>query len=391
MYHFLPCSFASLGPIARYLARLLRDRACRQAGFLWYNIYMLEPRYNITSTILSRIAEIAEIKAAVERSRVLPLNEAQLRRQAILRMAHTSTSIEGNKLAQFEVGKVIEGKAVRAASKDILEVENYYKALRMLDEMAKTKADIILNDILKLHKTVVQGLVEKEKVGNFRPADVYVLDDLGDGREMLRFKAPPASQVKRLIDDLLLWLKNSKKQDIHPIIKAGILHLQFVTIHPFTDGNGRVARLLTQLQLYRDGWDFRKILVLEDYYNKDRMSYYNAENRSQGKNYQKDMDFTNWLEYFSTGFLVEARKVLEQIQSIGFGKVSKKSEQIFLDRDEIQIMDFLTTTGRITSIDVVDILKVAKRTAQQKLKNLSDKGLLNLNGKGPSSYYILAR
>ncbi|MDD5415939.1 MAG: Fic family protein [Candidatus Daviesbacteria bacterium] len=350
---------------------------------------MLKPQYNITSTILSRIAEIAEIKAAVERSRVLPLNEAQLRRQAILRMAHTSTSIEGNKLAQFEVGKVLEGKTVRASQKDILEVENYYNALKLLDEMAKKKGDITLEEVLHLHRIVISGLVDKEKTGKFRPADVYVLDDLGDGREMVRFKAPPAGKVKKMVDDLLKWFKESKKEGVHPIIRAGILHLQFVTIHPFTDGNGRVARLLTQLQLYRDGWDFRKILVLEDYYNRDRMSYYSAENKSQGKTYSADMDFTLWLEYFTTGFLIEARKVLEQIQSIGFGKVSKKSEQIFLDRDEIQIMDFLTTTGRITSEDVVDILKVAKRTAQLKLQNLSGKGLLKLNGKGPSSYYAL--
>lgn len=350
---------------------------------------MFEPRYNITSTILSQIAEIAEIKAAVERSRVLPLNEAQLRRQAIFRMAHTSTSIEGNKLAQFEVGKVLEGKTVRASQKDILEVENYYKALKLLDEMAKRKNDVTLDEILSLHKIVITGLVDKGKVGEFRPSDVYVLDDLGDGREILRFKAPSARQVKKLVDDLLEWLKKSRKEDIHPIVRAGILHLQFVTIHPFTDGNGRVARLLTQLQLYRDAWDFRKILVLEDYYNRDRMSYYSAENKAQGKSYQKTMDFTTWLEYFTTGFLVEARKVLEQIQSIGFGKVSRKSEQIFLDKDELQIMDFLTTTGRVTSEDVLDILKLAKRSAQLKLKGLVDKKLIKPQGKGPSTYYIL--
>lgn len=352
---------------------------------------MFNPIYSISPKTLSNMTEIAEIKAAVERSRVLPLNEAQLRRQAILRMAHTSTSIEGNKLAQFEVGKVIEGKTVRAPQKDIVEVENYYKALKMLEGMAKTKKDITVEEILSLHKIVTEGLVEKEKVGKYRPADVYVLDDLGDGREVLRFKAPPAEDVRKLINNLLDWLKTSKSEAVHPIIRAGILHLEFVSIHPFTDGNGRVARLLTQLQLYRDGWDFRKVIVLEDYYNRDRMSYYNAENKGQGKTYSKEMDFSFWLEYFTTGFLVEATKALEQVQSIGFGKASKKSEQVFLDRDEIQIMDFLTTTGRITSDDAVDVLGVAKRTAQLKLKNLADKKLLKLNGKGPSSYYSLAR
>ena len=280
---------------------------------------MFAPKYTITSKVLSNISKITEIKAVIERSRVLPLNGAQLKRQAILRMAHTSTSIEGNKLAQFEVGKVLEGKAVRGSQKDILEVENYYLALKTLDDLSKSKGPITKDEILKLHKIVINGLVEKEKVGKFRPGDVYVLDDLGDGREMLRFKAPPATQVNKLVSDLLEWLKNSKKEDVHPIVRAGVLHLQFVTIHPFTDGNGRVARLLTQLQLYRDGWDFRKIIVLEDYYNNNRLSYYNTENAAQGKNYKKNMDFTTWLDYFTNGFLIEARKALEQIQSIRFG------------------------------------------------------------------------
>jgi len=352
---------------------------------------MFEPRYIITPTTLSRITEIVEIKAAVERSRVLPLNEAVLRRQAILRMAHTSTSIEGNKLAQYEVGKVIEGKAVRAPQKDILEVENYYKALKLLDEMAKAKHAITMEEVLKLHKTVIEGLVDPKKAGKFRPGDVYVLDDLGDGREMLRFKAPAAKRVEKLMSELLEWLNESKKQSVHPIIRAAVLHLQFVSIHPFTDGNGRVARLLTQLQLYRDGWDFRKILVLEDYYNRDRMSYYNAENKAQGKHYQEHMDFTDWLEYFTTGYLVEARKAVEQIQAIGFGTVSKESEQIFLDKDEIQIMDFITTVGKITSEDVMDILSVAKRTAQLKLKKLVDNKLLTRQGSTTATFYTLKK
>lgn len=350
---------------------------------------MFQPKYSITSSILSKITEIVEIKAAVERSRVLPLNEAQLRRQAVLRMAHTSTSIEGNKLAQFEVGKVFAGQSVRAPEKDILEVENYLNGLKLLDEFSKSSGDLNMDEILRTHEVVINGLVEKGKAGTIRPADVYVLDDLGDGREMLRFKAPPASLVRKLLTDLLDWLKTAKKDGAHPILIAGIFHLEFVSIHPFTDGNGRVTRLLTQLLLYRLGWDFRKIIVLEDYYNKDRLAYYNALHSEEGKKYIQGREFTRWLEYFTTGFLVEAKKVSEKIQSIGYGKVSKKSEQIFLDKDEIQIMDFLSTTGRITSDDVSDILNITKRAAQLKIKKLLHNKLIQMQGSGPSTYYIL--
>lgn len=350
---------------------------------------MFQPKYIITSSILSKISEIVEIKAAVERSRVLPLNEAKLRRQAILRMAHTSTSIEGNRLAQFEVGKVFEGQTVRAPQKDILEVENYLNGLKLLDKLSKSSGELTLDEILNTHKIVINGLVEKEKAGTIRPADVYVLDDLGDGREVLRFKAPPSSQVSKLLSDLLDWLKAVKKDKIHPILIAGIFHLEFVSIHPFTDGNGRVTRLLTQLLLYRLKWDFRKIIVLEDYYNQNRLAYYNALHSEEGKEYIQGREFTSWLEYFTTGFLVEAKKVSEKIQSIGYGKVSKKSEQIFLDKDEIQMMDFLSTTGRITSDDVSDILNITKRSAQLKIKKLLNNQLIQIQGSGPGTYYIL--
>lgn len=352
---------------------------------------MFEPKYVITSTILSRIAEISEIKAAVERSRVLPLNEAQLRRQAILRMAHTSTSIEGNKLAEFQVGKISEGKSVMAPQRDILEVENYLSGLKLLDELSKSKKDPTLDEVFKVHKTIINGLVDQSKVGKIRPSDIYIVDDLGGGKDRLRYKGPPAKRVEKLLRDLLNWLKKAKSSNLHPIIIAGIFHLEFVSIHPFTDGNGRVTRLLTQLLLYRMRWDFRKIIVLEDYYNKDRITYYNAEHLDEGNEYIQGREFTTWLEYFTTGFLIEARKVLEKIQSIGYGKVSKKSEQIFLDKNEIQIMDFLTTTGRITSDDVSDILNLTKRASQLKLKKLVGNKLIKVQGSGPSTYYILSR
>lgn len=350
---------------------------------------MFNPEYTVTPKIVANLTEIAQIKTIVGRSRVLPLNELALKRQATLRMAHTSTSIEGNRLAQFEVGKVIAGQSVRATEKDILEVKNYYKALKLLDKLADKTSDIAAAEILELHKTVISGLVDEKKTGKFRPADIYVVDVSRDGKETVRFTGPPASRVLVLVKELLAWLKAAKRENIHPVIRAGILHLQFVTIHPFTDGNGRVARLLTQLELYRSGWDFKKILVLEDYYNQDRLSYYKAENEVQGKKFNRDMDFTTWLEYFTTGFLVEARHVQDQIQSISFTGKSGQSGQVFLDSDELKIMDFISTNGRITSDDVVDILGLTKRSAQLKLKKLAEKELLKMEGAGPSTYYVL--
>lgn len=350
---------------------------------------MFKPVYSITPSILNAISEISEVKTVVERSKVLPLNEAQLRRQALVRMAHTSTSIEGNKLAEFQVDKVLSGLAVAADDKSIQEVKNYQQALKEIDNFANTSSRISINQILSLHGLLMTKLLPSDKAGHFRPGPIYIVDDLGDGREKLRFEGPDSKKVPFLVNELLKWLLSDEAKSLHPVVKSGVFHVQFVTVHPFSDGNGRMARLLTALILYQSNWDFRKILVLEDYYNRNRIAYYNALNQVQGKHYHSGEDLTPWLEYYTQGFLAEARKVAEAIAAIGFANKDLDSSQIFLDKSEIKIMDFLTTTGRATSSDVQDILGLAKRTAQLKLKILTDKHLIKQMGKGPSSYYII--
>jgi Fic family protein len=349
---------------------------------------MFKPNYSIDSDMLNAISEISEIKSIVERSPVLPLNELELKRQALVRMVHTSTSIEGNKLAEYQVGKVLSGQEVNGDNKSIIEVKNYQTAVKEVEKLAEDQAKITPELILRLHAVLMKGLVSNEKLGSCRPADIYVVDDLGDGREQLRYKGPDAKKVPQLLKEMCQWYEKATEEPMHPIIKAGILHLQFVTIHPFTDGNGRLARLLTQLSLYIDGWDFRKIIVLEEFYNKNRQDYYNAENIVQGDHYHEGEDLTPFLEYFIAGFLVEARKVKKVITSLGFDKVDAK-EQMFLDPDEVQIMDLLVATTNITSDDVVELLNIAKRTAQLKLKKLVERKLISPQGKGPATFYIL--
>lgn len=350
---------------------------------------MFKPDYTITPRILSAISEISEIKTIVERSRVLPLNEAQLKRQAVARMAHTSTSIEGNPLAQFQVDKVLSGMSVNADKKSVQEIKNYQQAILEMEKMVEDKKELTIERILQIHSVLMKDLLEGEKTGHFRKGPVYIVDDLGDGREKLRFVGPDSKKLAFLINELLVWLKHAGKESLHPVLKAGIFHSQFVHIHAFADGNGRITRLLTQYLLYREGWDFRKIIVLEDYYNRDRQGYYNGLASGWDEKYASGADFSPWLEYFCKGFLVEARKVAEQISSIGFGKAADSKSQVYLDPGEVKIMDFLTTTGRITSHDVQEILGVAKRTAQLKLKNLVGKDLIRTQGAGPSTYYIL--
>ena len=347
---------------------------------------MFNPKYTISNKSLNQLSEIAEIKSLVARSLLLPQREIFLRRAAVIKMAHTSTSIEGNVLKEYQVAQVVEGKKISASEEQVREVKNYLNALRFVDKLSELGSRFTVKDVLNLHKLVVDGLVDKEKVGTFRKGPVYIVNILPNKKEEIAYTPPKASQVPELIENLIDWLV--KENEIHPIIRAGLFHYQFETIHPFTDGNGRTGRLLTLLHLYQSGWDFKKILVLEDYYNRNRKAYYEA--LQTGKSYQarQEIDLSNWLTYYVEGFLDEARKVKGQVLSLSVvGDLH--AERNVLDQDELKIVDFTITMGEITSSDVVDILEVPKRTAQAKLKRLEDIKVLKKKGAGPTTYYVI--
>lgn len=348
---------------------------------------MFTPKYQITDKILNKLAQIAEIKGMVERSSLLPAREALLRKTAFVKMAHTSTSIEGNLLNEYQVGQVVEGKQVQAEPDQVKEVKNYLSALKKIDQLAENKNNFNKADVLDIHKIVVNSLVEPKKMGHFRSGTVYIVNIEPDGKEEIAYTPPNANRVPSLIDELINWLGKSK--ELHPVIRAGLHHYQFVTIHPYTDGNGRSARLLTLLHLYQSDWDFKKALVLEDYYNRDRKKYY--LNLQTGKNYKEreGVDLTGWLEYFVEGFLVEAINLKEKVLLLSAAGGQAGTHQV-LDSDELKIVDFITTVGQLTSSDAVDILRVPKRTAQEKLRRLVDANILKRMGKGPASYYTIA-
>lgn len=349
---------------------------------------MFNPRYQISPKIVSNLSRIAEIHALIRQAKILPAREAFLRRSAIVKMTHSSTSIEGNTLSEVQVKNLLEGKSVRAETDQIREAKNYLMALRLVDEIAASKQFFKEKDLLLVHQRVVSGLIIKEKTGKFRSGPVYVVNVLANGKEKIAYTAPPAKSVLEHINDLLCWLQS--KNDIHPVIRAGIFHYQFETIHPFTDGNGRVGRLLTILHLYQSGWDFRRALILEDYYNRNRKSYY--EHLQTGKNFQQRQgaDLTRWLEYFTDGFLFEAQKLKDQVELLQAVNPKQTAETLVLDKDELMIVDFVVTLGKVTSADVCDILRIPKRTAQAKLNKLeAEVGLLEKAGAGPKTYYRL--
>lgn len=352
---------------------------------------MFKPQYKLTDKIVGMLIAIAEARVAIDRAKLLPKQELRLRRQALIRMTHSSTHIEGNQLNLHQVEAIYAHKKVDAPSRDIYEVQNYLKVLRYIEQIVQKEQPLTEKVVLKIHELVTDKTLPAEQCGKYRNGPIYVVRRrLGFPDEKI-YTGPEAKKVKMLVVELVSWIHESEEQDVHPVIVAGVVHQEIAAIHPFADGNGRTARALATLVLYQRGFDFRRLFALEDYYNKDRPAYYKAINI--GENYERrKSDFTPWLEYFVKGFKEEVDNVKTKVASLALRKVDDKLHaKIYLDKDQMKILEFLDQMGRIAVGDVVDILECPKRTVQAHLQRLKKLKIIKQIGKGPSSAYILTK
>ncbi len=343
------------------------------------------PKYNITDNILNNISRIMAGREVIEHSKLIPKWELSLKKEARIHSAHSSTSIEGNKLTLRQVQALAEHREVDASVRDKQEVLNYLRALDAIPKYAAKKLNI--NLILLIHKTVtVKTLKDPKYCGAFRDRQVYVGKRMFDGtqfKEVVEYMPPSTKDVPRLTKDFLEWLNSEKIKDINPVILAGIVHYEIARIHPFIDGNGRTARLLASLILYKSGFDHRRFFVLDDYYDGNRPFYYAALKEVS----KRKGDLTGWLEYFTGGVLHSVERVKSIIEKLGFTQKLEEAEQIELTEKQIKILETIREKSRITNKDLREMFKISRQAILKEISKLIDAGLIQLVGKGRGAYY----
>ncbi len=200
------------------------------------------------------------------------------------------------------------------------------------------------------------------------------------------FRPPKNEDVPRLISDLVEWINSEKAKELDPVIEAGIVHYEFVRIHPFIDGNGRTARVLATLILYKRGFDTKQFFCLDDYYDSDRQAYYKAL-RSVG---QETLDLTNWLEYFVEGVNVSIEAVKERAIRLSSERLRKaKRGQIALTERQMRIVEFINQNAKITVGDISKMFKITRQAALKEVSKLVDLKVVKLSGKGRGAHYII--
>ena len=347
---------------------------------------MYTPKFTITNKILKNIGSIEASKEVIDNAPLLPYFEREFREDALVRTVHYGTHIEGNELNLSEAEKVLAGQEIAARDRDIQEVINYRKVMDYIGSLKTQEAKLGEVLIKQMHKLTVEKILIPEQCGVFRKTQVVVKNS-NSGE--ISFRPPMAVAVPFQIKNLLEFIESAQDEDVHPVLKSGIVHYELVRIHPFLDGNGRVARALATLILYQDGYDIRKFFSLEEYFDKDAVSYYEAL-QSVEKN---DGDLTPWLEYFTLGLSIELSKIRERVESISVdAKLKEKlgGAPIMLTPRQLKIIKYIQKIGYLQNQAFEQLFPmVSEDTVLNEIKALVQAGIIKKHGVTKGARYIM--
>ncbi len=333
---------------------------------------MFNPHFTYTHKLVNKLLKINSIRDFIVNAPVIVEMESTLKRESRLKSAHHSTAIEGNPLSLNQVDRLSKGIKIEGQKRAMQEVLNYLKVLNNMDTYIED-GKITKNTLLKLHENITHYTVEYTYLeGQYRTEPVYVVNSARD----VVFKPPNANQVPYEMDNLLLWINNSA-HELNAVISAGIIHYEFVRIHPFVDGNGRTARALAALYLYMSGFDVD--FTLDEYYDHDRQAYYDALNSAD----EKTQDLTTWLLYFLEGFLTSIEQIKNRII------IFPEKQKIKLSAKNLKILEYIHLNGSITNSEVQKLLNISRQGAYKDLRNLMDKGIIQKKGGSRSTYYVI--
>jgi len=342
------------------------------------------PRFSITNSMTSALTKIERARGFIEAAKLSEDWIAQMQNRAFIREAHFTTHIEGTHLTLEQSEKLLAGKKVPETNPDdVRELLNYRQAFDLVSGYIGNGQPLTEGLIREIHRRLVQGVRGNSAApGEYRKIQNYVVNAT-TGETV--YIPPSANDVPHLMAELVKWLNTT--QEVSPIIVAGVAQFQIVHIHPFLDGNGRTARLLSTLCLYRNGYDFKRLFIISELYDRDRSRYYRALQSVR----EHGMDLTNWLEYFTEGLATQMHEVQERGKRVIRRDVLlSKARKLGLKERPISVFAFLIDQGKGTITECEAALKINRRTLQRDLKLLIGLGFveeISTNPTDPTKYY----
>jgi Fic family protein len=331
-----------------------------------------KPIYSISPLVLSHVEQVAALRERILAAAIEVPWIPALQKDTRIRNAHSSTAIEGNPLTLEQVRAIEEGREIPAtAQRARREVANYFAGLRFVEKNAQRNV-ITHAEVLKLHRIMAGEVMDQGTAGEYRTIRVRVGGYVAP---------PPPEQVRPMMSDLLEWW-NKDAPKISAVLSSAIVHLQFETIHPFADGNGRAGRMLSLWELYRRGFDNHHIFSIDEFYWEDRPGYYAA----LAKVRQQHGDLTSWLEYCTDGLRVTLERIWSRIQKLTAH--AGKAKLVLRPKQE-QLLQLLREHKALTPRELWDAVGVSKQGALDLLRPLIKAGLVRRIGTKKTGRYIL--
>ena len=334
-------------------------------------------KVTLTNEILSYITEIEQNRYKVSSVKLSKAVMNRLRKNSKKKSSYASNKIEGNPLSEKQVDEVIESDERKHYLKPEQEVRNYFLALNYLEEKVNKKEKFSKKLILDVQKLVEKG-ASKEKIGLRRPMPPGVLFAVYDSKTGNTAYIPPEyCDIPRLLDELIEYVNTT---DDHPLIVAAVVHYQLVTIHPFEDGNGRTARLLSGYIMDLNGYGFNGVGSLEEYFAYDIDEYYESIQMGLPALYysgrEKPPHPEIWIYYFLRMVKLYSGKVCDL-------QLASEEEDIagslsFLKGKEKELLQFLMKNyrGEFTPIEVSREMSVTNKTIINRLAVLVKNGFV---------------
>ncbi|MCB1739451.1 MAG: Fic family protein [Gammaproteobacteria bacterium] len=338
----------------------------------------------ITPEILVLIAEIDEFKGAWRALGTLaPERLSALRRVATIESIGSSTRIEGSRLSDAEVERLLLNLQIKSfGSRDEQEVAGYAKVMETVFAHAEQIA-LTENHIKQLHRDLLMHSTKDERHrGEYKTHPNHVSAFDADGKEVgIVFETASPFETPRLMRELTEWTNaQTRGESMHPLLVIAVFTVVFLEIHPFQDGNGRLSRVLTTLLLLRAGYSYVPYSSMESVIERTKEQYYIALRSTQGTIRSDKPDWQPWLQYFLRALQAQKRR-LE-------GKIERERILVqTLPALSLQILELAREHGKLTNALVTKLTGANRNTVKKHLQALVASNHLSQHGVGKGTWY----
>lgn len=341
---------------------------------------------HITPEILSLIAQIDEFKGVWRTLGTLaPDRLSALRRVATIESIGSSTRIEGSKLSDREVERLLSNLVIQSfETRDEQEVAGYAE---LMDLVFESWPNIPFNEnhIKQLHQ-ILQRHSDKDSRhrGQYKTNSnsVAAFDENGNQIGIVFETATPFN-TPHLMAELVTWVKDEREQKtLHPLLIIALFVVVFLEIHPFQDGNGRLSRVLTTLLLLQSGYAYVPYSSLESVIELNKEAYYLALRQTQGLIRTDTPNWQPWLVFFLRSLADQVRRLEKKVER-------EKIVMTSLPEISLHIVEFVREHGRITIGNAIKLTGISRNTLKVHFRNLVQRGHLTQHGSGRGVWYEL--